>query len=133
MNSIVIPRRLLEEIAAQARAEAPRECCGLLGGRQSRVASRYALRNAAARAEVAYFAEPADLFAAMRLMRERGEELLVIYHSHPRGSARPSASDLALSFYPEAAHLIIALAPREEQRLYRLAADSYTEIAIEEI
>ena len=43
-------------------------------------------------------------------MRERGEGLLAIYHSHPRASdPSPSETDVRLAYYPSAKYLIIGL------------------------
>jgi len=103
-----IGRALVEEMFGHARAAAPEECCGLVGGRGAEAQSVYPLRNVAADARTAYEAAPADLFAARRLMRERGERLLAIYHSHPRSEEpRPSPADVRLAFYPEAVYFII--------------------------
>jgi len=45
-----------------------------------------------------------------REMRARGEELLAIYHSHPRASdPLPSETDVRLAYYPAAIYLIIGL------------------------
>jgi proteasome lid subunit RPN8/RPN11 len=50
------------------------------------------------------------LFAAQRKMRERGEELLAIYHSHPRSDdPKPSATDVRLAYYPSAVYFIVGL------------------------
>ena len=104
-------RAHVEEMFARARAAAPAECCGLVGGRGASGLSLYPLRNVAARAEVSYEAAPQDLFAAQRLMRERGEQLLAIYHSHPRSEdPRPSRADVRLAFYPEAVYFLIGFA-----------------------
>jgi len=44
------------------------------------------------------------------VMRERGEQLLAIYHSHPRASTpEPSPTDVRLAYYPTAKYLIIGL------------------------
>jgi proteasome lid subunit RPN8/RPN11 len=68
------------------------------------------LRNVAAEPELGYEAAPEDLFAAQRAMRERGEELLAIYHSHPRAAEpSPSETDIRQAFYPSATYLIIGL------------------------
>ena len=105
-----IPRALVEEMFAHARAAAPEECCGLLGGSGARALAVYPLRNVAARPEVAYEAAPAELFEAQRLMRARGEGLVALYHSHPRSAdPAPSAADVRLAFYPEAVYFIIGL------------------------
>ena len=100
-----------QEILAYAREAAPDECCGLIGGDGEIASSLYPMRNVAANATVAYEAAPEDLFAAQRQMRERGEQLLAIYHSHPRAiKPQPSESDVRLAFYPQAIYFIVALA-----------------------
>ena len=109
--SIEILRAHVDEMFGDARASAPAECCGLVGGRGASALSVYPLRNVAPDAAARYEAAPPDLFAAQRLMRERGERLLAIYHSHPRSEdPRPSASDVRLAFYPEAVYFIIGFA-----------------------
>ena len=100
------------EIFSYARESDPAECCGLVGGSNNREAkSIYPLQNIAPAPLISYEAAPEELFAAQRLMRERGEDLLAIYHSHPR-SAEPSPSDtdVRLAYYPLAIYLIVGLA-----------------------
>ena len=46
---------------------------------------------------------------AMRQMREQGETLFAIYHSHPHAPAEPSHLDIEQANYPEALYLIISL------------------------
>jgi proteasome lid subunit RPN8/RPN11 len=93
---------------AHARACAPEECCGLLGGVEGEAASVYPLKNVAREPSRSYEAAPAELFQAQRRMRERGESLLAIYHSHPRAEDPvPSATDVRLAFYPSAVYFII--------------------------
>jgi proteasome lid subunit RPN8/RPN11 len=106
--NFLLRRALVEEMYAHAREASPAECCGLLGGRGRRAESVYRLRNVAGDASVAYEAAPEDLFAAQRRMRERGEELLGIYHSHPRSADPvPSPTDVKLAFYPSALYFIV--------------------------
>jgi len=129
--NLKIPRSIVDEIIDQSRAERPRECCGLLGGRDWRVGTRYPLVNRSPEPERRYFAVPEDLFVAMRKMREAGEELVVIYHSHPRGPSHPSQTDIELAFYPEAAYLIVALEPQTEVRAFQIKEQAVTEIALD--
>jgi proteasome lid subunit RPN8/RPN11 len=117
-----LPRRLLDEMIAQAQSDLPNECCGFLAGTveartsaeadtpipQGRVLQRYPLLNAAA-SPTAYFADPAGLFAAHKDMRRRGIELLAIYHSHPTSEPVPSRRDREQNQYPGVVHLIISL------------------------
>lgn len=104
-------REHLEAMIAHAREVAPAECCGLVGGTDAAHASTlYRLRNVTENPELAYEAAPEDLFHAQRQMRERGEDLLAIYHSHPRAAEpRPSETDVNLAYYPSATYLIIGL------------------------
>ena len=99
-----------DEVIRQARTEIPNECCGLIGGHEQIAKSIYPLNNVAANPLVTYEAAPEALFNAQRVMRARAEELLAIYHSHPRAvEPRPSETDVRLAYYPGAIYLIIAL------------------------
>ena len=114
----------LERIFVSAKEAAPAECCGLIGGSHEGIAkSIYSLRNFATDKIVSYEAAPEDLFAAQRQMRDRGEELLAIYHSHPRSaSPAPSETDVRLAYYPQAVYFIIGLAgPQPVARAFRIS------------
>ena len=107
---MIIRREHLVAIIAHARETAPAECCGLIGGGDSKSNSIYRLRNVGSHPDRAYEAAPEELFAAQRKMRERGEDLLAIYHSHPRSAnPTPSDTDVRLAYYPAATYLIIGL------------------------
>jgi len=105
----------LASIIAHARETAPAECCGLIGGVDSDKANTiYRLRNVTPQPELSYEAAPEELFAAQRQMRSRGEELLAIYHSHPRAiDPSPSETDVRLAYYPSATYLIVGLGGAE--------------------
>jgi len=132
-----LPRRLYDEMLAQALAELPNECCGLLAGTLEgreggapvgRVLRRYPLVNAAA-SGVEFLSEPQGLFAAVRDMRLLGLEIIAIYHSHPTTEPVPSRTDLERNYYgPEVMNLIISLKGAEPQmRGWWLAAAHYRE------
>jgi proteasome lid subunit RPN8/RPN11 len=105
---ITLTNRQLERIFAHANDAKPDECCGLIGGRDGVAQSTYALHNVAKTPLLAYEAAPEDLFAAQRVMRERGEFLLGIYHSHPRSAhPAPSETDVRLAYYPQAVYFIV--------------------------
>jgi len=95
----------------------------MVGGRNDQAKTIYPLRNIAADQIVSYEAAPEDLFAAQRQMRERGEELLAIYHSHPRSAEpAPSETDVRLAYYPQAIYFIVGLAgPQPVMRAFRIA------------
>jgi len=111
---IALKQTHADEIISHARAESPGECCGLIGGAGTRTQTIYPMRNVAADPLVTYEAAPEDLFAAQRAMRERGEQLLAIYHSHPRANdPTPSATDVRLAYYPSAVYFIVGLGGEE--------------------
>ena len=121
--NLQMSRAQFDEIIAHAREAAPHECCGLIGGtNDGQAQSIYRTRNIAADHLVAYEAAPEDLFAAQRIMRQRGEELIAIYHSHPRSSdPQPSATDVRLAYYPAAVYLIVGFRNSEPcVRAFRL-------------
>lgn len=115
MPNIRLLREHLDAMIAHAREVAPAECCGLIGGvSDNNARTIYRLRNVTPNPELGYEAAPEDLFAAQRQMRERGEELLAIYHSHPRAvDPSPSETDVRLAYYPSATYLIVGLGGTE--------------------
>jgi proteasome lid subunit RPN8/RPN11 len=113
-----IPRPFVEEMLAQAVAELPNECCGLLAGKMVGanpaaglpliVAKRYPLVNAAA-SPTEYLSDADGLFAAHKDMRRLGIDILAIYHSHPTSPPVPSHTDRDRAYYPNVVYLIISL------------------------
>jgi proteasome lid subunit RPN8/RPN11 len=85
------------------------EVCGLIGASDGKPASYYPVANDAPDRTRRFLMNPAEQIAAMRGMRERGEELLGIFHSHPDGPAAPSAVDLELAAYPGTVYFIASL------------------------
>jgi len=120
---IHLKQKHVAEIIAHAREESPAECCGLIGGAADGVARTvYRARNMAAQPLVTYEAAPEDLFAAQRAMREGGEQLIAIYHSHPRSTdPQPSPTDVRLAYYPSAVYFIVGLGSEEPcMRAFRI-------------
>ncbi len=96
---------------AHAQAEYPLEACGLLGGRNGRVRHLYAIENKL-HSPTHYEMEPLQQIEALLHLEDSGNELLAIYHTHPRGPETPSPTDVALMTFPEATYIIISLANR---------------------
>lgn len=80
---------LLGRIFEHARAEAPRECCGLLIAAKDSLAEYMPCRNIAA-GEDEFRIDPSDWVEA----EDRGHVLGVV-HSHPGGPLTPSPADIA--------------------------------------
>ncbi|MBN1966212.1 MAG: M67 family metallopeptidase [Anaerolineae bacterium] len=93
----------------QAAAGDPEEVCGVLGGAGRQAFVIRALRNVAAQPHVRYAVDPGEQIAAMLEFEARGWELVGIYHSHPRGPAHPSETDITESYYPGVVYFIVSL------------------------
>jgi proteasome lid subunit RPN8/RPN11 len=119
-NLITITKGVRDAIEGHAWRAHPSECCGLLSGNDGLITQFHPLRNTAERPEKRYFAAPEDLFSAMRVIRDQGNALMGIYHSHPRTPAYPSLSDVEMAFYSDALYFIMSLEPSVDLRAYRI-------------
>jgi proteasome lid subunit RPN8/RPN11 len=104
-----LPAALRDDIVAHARADAPKEACGLVAGRDARATRVIRCLNAHPAAVTRYTIDPREQLRAFRDMEANGEELLAIYHSHPATQAYPSPTDRAESHYPEAIYVLVSL------------------------
>ena len=106
---INLPNTLKQQIYDQALSDPDNEVCGLLGGQHQIMTSYYPVRNIAPDAARRYLMDPAEQIAAMKSMRDRGETLAAIFHSHTNAPAQPSRTDLELAYYPDTTYLILSL------------------------
>jgi proteasome lid subunit RPN8/RPN11 len=84
---------------------APEEACGLLAGLENQVKMVLPITNEL-HSPVRYRMAAREQLEAFEKFDLAGLELIGIYHSHPNGPNRPSATDIAEAFYPEAFYLI---------------------------
>lgn len=133
MPPLILPRALLEEMLAHVAGLWPEEACGLIGGREGRAARVYAVENVH-HSPVTFEMDPLQQIKAMLAMEAEGLELIAIYHSHPDGPARPSATDVANAYYPDAVQLIISLANRARPsvRAFTIIDGTVAEVGWEE-
>jgi len=104
-----LPAALRDDILAHARAEAPKEACGLVAGRNARASRVIRCTNAHPAAVTRYTIDPREQLRAFRDMEANGEDLVAIYHSHPATQAYPSPTDRAEAHYPEAVYVLVSL------------------------
>lgn len=93
-DRVRVPHSVIDALLAHRDKDRPLECCGLLLGCDGEVVSAIAASNELA-SPTRYRIRPADHFAAVRLARGRGLEVLGAYHSHPDAAAVPSRTNLA--------------------------------------
>ena len=120
-DQVVIPQVILEQILQEARSAPDVEICGLIAARQACPLRCIPIRNVAAKPQHVFNMDPGEQIDAFRQMRERGETLFGIYHSHPDAPAEPSAIDISEAGYPDALQFIVSLhtAAAPEIRGYR--------------
>ncbi len=133
-----VRREVLDAIAAHARRERPRECCGLLIGNEQEIVEAVATANVAKEPLRHYEVSPVDYLAQIRRCRERaargGTAMNVVgaYHSHPRSAPEPSPTDLEQAF-PEFLFIIAGQADDSaevEIRAYRMEAGRFEEVQL---
>jgi len=126
---ITIVRHVLDDVQDHARADAPRECCGLLVGTAERIVDSVRAANLH-EGTTRFLIDPRDHVRAIRDSRARQLDVVGFYHSHPRSPAYPSQTDVAESGYAGALHLIVGVGTQgPERRLFRIDGTEVTEVA----
>lgn len=88
--------KALRQMRAHAAAAHPHEACGLLLGDGGRITEAREARNVHAAPATHFEIDPQALIDAHRAARGNGApQVIGYYHSHPAGSAEPSATDRA--------------------------------------
>ncbi len=111
---LTLDRATYDEIRGHGEGTYPQECCGiLLGARhgQDRRATR-SVRCENARADAPwnrYQIDPREILRAERQARERGDEIVGFYHSHPDHPARWSQTDLGEAHWFGCSYVITAV------------------------
>ena len=131
-TEIQIPRKLANELLHLAQQSANVEICGLIGGQEGLAQHCYPINNIAEYPQQRFLLDASQQITAISQMRERGQELFAIYHSHPTTPAFPSSEDLALSAYHAALYLIISLNTKGilEMRGFKINQKSAQEIPL---
>ena len=129
-----IERDLHDAIVAHARRDHPDEACGVVAGPEgSDRPERFVPMVNAASSPTFYEFDPMDLLRLYREMDDRGEEPVVVYHSHTATEAYPSRTDIGLAMEPNAHYVVVST--REggnsegpvEFRSYRIVDGEVTE------
>ena len=111
-----IPETILNDLRRHGEETYPHECCGILLGaadweKDERTVTR-ALRCGNTRADSPhnrYHIDERELIAAQKQARERGEDIVGFYHSHPDHPARWSQTDLAEAHWIGCSYVITSV------------------------
>ena len=118
-----------EEVIAHCQSRYPKEACGLLAGALAgaqtaeapTVAQVYPTTNVED-SPIGYSMEPKEQLQVEKQMRQLGQRLLGIYHSHTATDAYPSPVDIRLSISPDVSYVLVSLKDRQQPVLksYRI-------------
>jgi len=100
----------------------PHECCGILLGRTEDDGTRIVTSTARAgntrtdSPHNRYNIDPRDQIRIQREGRERGEDVIGYYHSHPDHPAEPSSTDLQEAHWPGLSYVITSVAKGKAEK-----------------
>ena len=132
-EEIRLPRKLTNQLLHRAQISPEEEVCGLVGADAAgNPVSCYPIANSAETPQNRFLLDPRQQISAMKQMRDKGESLFAIYHSHPAAPAVPSDTDIEQATYPDALHLIISLDTKGvlELRGFRIVSGQFEELSL---
>lgn len=133
---LVITPRLIDAMIAQARRDHPFETCGIIAGEEGSNAPRRLIpMDNIAKSRTFFQFDAKQQLQVWRDMTKRGEEPIVIYHSHTDSAAYPSREDILYAAEPQAHYVIIAMneAFGERVRSFRIVNGTVTEERIQQV
>jgi len=125
-----IQRDIIEKIYAHAVEEYPYECCGIVTGANDRqtvnvctnIQNRLHSEDPAGYprdARTAYFIERREFNSIVASAKEKGEDIIALYHSHPEHEAYFSEDDVAAQTvfgepeFPDSLHVVVSVMDRK--------------------
>jgi proteasome lid subunit RPN8/RPN11 len=124
-----LDRAVRDAIVAHARRDHPDEACGIVAGPEgSDRPIRFVAMVNAERSPTFYRFDPSEQLALYREMDDRGEEPVIVYHSHTATEAYPSRTDISYASEPNAHYVLVSTrAAADEFRSYRIVDGVVTE------
>ncbi len=130
-NTLILPKKIKQQMLDHALASTKNEVCGLLGGKGNEVSHYYPVENIAKQPTRAFYMSAQGQLDAMQLMRVRKEEIIGIFHSHPNSAAMPSKTDLELASYPDVFNIIVSLRDNPQKlNSFRYEGKKFSRITI---
>ena len=112
---LIVPRKDYDSLRRHGEETYPYECCGALLGRFEDDGTRVVTSTARAgntrtdSAHNRYNIDPRELVRIQREGRERGEDIVGFYHSHPDHPAQWSSTDLAEAHWLGCSYVITSV------------------------
>lgn len=127
MSMLTIPRALYDEVVAHCHSRYPKEACGILAGTDGVVAEVYPMTNVED-SPIGYAMDPREQLRVEKLLRQRRQRMIGIYHSHTASEAYPSSVDVGLAISPDLSYVLVSLKDRAKPELksYRIDGPTIT-------
>ncbi|HWK26293.1 MAG TPA: M67 family metallopeptidase [Solirubrobacter sp.] len=129
----------MDEVIAHARADAPKECCGLIASQDGTAVAVHRARNAANSA-LRYAMDPAEQYKLQSAIEDAGLDLGAIYHSHTRSDPLPSETDINLAklgdtdapAFPGTLYLIVGVKGlQDDVRLWSIVGNAVEQVELQ--
>lgn len=131
---LVIDKKFVDAMILLASKAHPIEVCGIIAGKEgSNTPSRFIPMHNFAQSVDFFQFDPKQQFSVWQEMDKRGEQPIVIYHSHTHSEAYPSREDIRLATEPGAHYVIIATNKEDPEsvRSFRIVNGTVTEERIQ--
>lgn len=111
MRFLRLTHQQVQHIVRQAQDDLPYEICGLVVGQKGIAQQIIPIPNRSETPEIHFVMDAMALLLAYKEIDIGGDELLAVYHSHPKSDPIPSQTDIreAMRNMPNVTHLIISL------------------------
>lgn len=131
-DTVELPRHIVNQLLEQALNAPNAEICGLIASLDGKPNQCYPVSNVSTKPQSRFQLDPTQQVAAFRHIREHGQTLFAIYHSHPSTPATPSVADIEQMNYPDALTLIISLHTTGtlQMRAYRFIDNAFQAINV---
>ncbi|MFG6149842.1 Mov34/MPN/PAD-1 family protein [Halobacillus sp. B23F22_1] len=92
-NQLIVPKPIHNFLIDHGKKNLPYEVCGMLSGVNLTVQHVWPLKNEV-KSQSRFFVSQTAVEETLKKVKEKSEEVLAIYHSHPTTSPSPSSSDI---------------------------------------
>ena len=124
-----LPNGVREAMLAHCGQHYPKEACGFLiidaGGTVARIQPMRNVEDS----PIGYSMDPKEQLQVEKQLRQRGERVAGIYHSHTATAAYPSPVDVSLAISPDLSYVLESLKDRStpDVKSYRIEGTTVTE------
>jgi proteasome lid subunit RPN8/RPN11 len=109
---IEIRQRIINNIKNHALKDAPKEACGILVGKNSKVEEIYECKNSSESPETNYVIAPSDLLTTLEDLEKESNDIIGFYHSHPTGPDKPSSIDIDRATWEDHSYVIVSISDK---------------------